>query len=134
MQIKRHPRTNAESMRRKDDKRARKRQELKEKKARVSLAPPPQACPEPPTPQLGTLMLALRSHFLQDKQKKAEELKRLKNLKRKEIMEKIEQLKRITGNEDLGFTPEDIEGDFDAQKYDEMMQVSAKHSLSPTAF
>lgn len=56
-----------------------------------------------------------------EKEKKKEELRRLKNLKRKEIMEKIEKLKAITGNDKVGFFEDDMDGDFDASKYDEMM-------------
>lgn len=57
-----------------------------------------------------------------EKEQKREEIKRLKNLKRKEIMEKLEKLKEITGNPNVGFKEEDIEGDFDPKKYDEVMQ------------
>ena len=38
-------------------------------------------------------------------------------------MEKIEQLKEITGNPDVGFTEADLEGDFDPTKYDKLMKV-----------
>ena len=65
--------------------------------------------------------------IIQEKEKKKEELKRLKNLKKREIMEKIEKIKAITGNEDVGFTEEDLEGDFDPQKYDKMMEVGMPH-------
>lgn len=57
-----------------------------------------------------------------EKEQKREEIKRLKNLKRKEIMEKLEKLKAITGNPNVGFKEEDIDGDFDPKKYDEAMQ------------
>ena len=91
-------------------------------------------------------------HF-QEKEQKREELKRLKNLKRKEILEKLEKIKgamsynivilstdhtkrilvyvvriyfllsEITGNPNVGFNEEDLEGDFDPEKYDEAMKV-----------
>lgn len=37
-------------------------------------------------------------------------------------MEKIEKLKAITGNDKVGFLEDDIEGDFDASKYDKLME------------
>jgi len=46
----------------------------------------------------------------------------LKNMKKKEIMKKLETLKKITGNEDMELNEEDIEGDFDPEKYDKKMQ------------
>lgn len=57
-----------------------------------------------------------------EKEKKKEELKRLKNLKRKEIMEKIEQLKELTGNDKIGFLEEDLQDDFDNSRYDQIME------------
>ena len=59
---------------------------------------------------------------LKEKEKKKQELKQLKNLKKREIMDKIELIKEVTGNTDIGFAPEDIEEDFDPDKYDKMMK------------
>ncbi|XP_065657209.1 protein KRI1 homolog isoform X2 [Hydra vulgaris] len=57
-----------------------------------------------------------------EKDKKIQELKRLKKLKRKEIIEKIEKLKEITGNNKVGFLEEELDGEFDAAKYDQLMK------------
>ncbi|XP_023225487.1 protein KRI1 homolog [Centruroides sculpturatus] len=54
--------------------------------------------------------------------KKKEELMRLKALKRKEIEEKLEKLKEITGNSKMAFEDLDFDSDFDPDKYDENMQ------------
>ena len=89
--IKRYPRTIQESMRRKDDSRKLKRDEVKDRK-------------------------------LKEKEKKREELKQLKAFKRKEILDKIEKLRKITGNDELAFKDEDLEEDFDPEKYDERMK------------
>ncbi len=89
--IKSYPRTIGETVRRKDDRRIKKRQEAKERKQR-------------------------------EKEKKREELKQLKNLKKREIMEKIDLIKEVTGNADIGFSPDDIDEDFDPEKYDKMMK------------
>ncbi|KAG0427380.1 hypothetical protein HPB47_025568, partial [Ixodes persulcatus] len=51
-----------------------------------------------------------------EKELKKEEIKRLKALKRKEILDKLERLKEITGNDQVGFADEDIDGDFDPQE------------------
>merc|ERR1712029_937304 len=52
---------------------------------------------------------------------KKEEIKMLKNMKKKEIMDKLEKLKQITGNDDMDLDEDDIEGDFDPEKYDKKM-------------
>merc|ERR1719233_1779850 len=57
-----------------------------------------------------------------EKEQKKEDLKMLKSMKKKEIMKKLETLKKITGNADMELDEEDIEGDFDPEKYDKKMQ------------
>jgi len=88
--IKKYPRTIANSLRRQDDSRRQKREELKERKQR-------------------------------EKEQKKEDLKQLKKFKLKEIQDKIEQLKAITGNSSLPFQDADLDEDFDPDKYDEKM-------------
>ena len=56
-----------------------------------------------------------------EKEMKKEEIKMLKSMKKKEIMEKLEKLKKITGNDDMEMDEDDIEGDFDPEKYDKKM-------------
>ena len=90
--IKSYPRTVADSMRRKQNKRKEKRDEYKKRKELEKL-------------------------------KKKEEIKRLKSLKRKEINDKIEKLKKVTGNSELGLSIEDLEKDFDPDDYENKMQV-----------
>lgn len=57
----------------------------------------------------------------EEKLRKKEELKQLKALKRKEIEEKIEKLKEITGNDDIQFNDMDLDADFDPNEYDRKM-------------
>lgn len=57
-----------------------------------------------------------------EKEKKKEELKFLKAMKRDEILEKLDKLRKITGNKDMDFKDEDIEADFDPEEYDKRMQ------------
>jgi protein KRI1 len=61
---------------------------------------------------------------LQEKEHLQEEIRQLKNLKRKEIMDKLDQLKEVTGNPEMAFTSKDIEDEFDPDAHDAMMQVS----------
>ena len=62
--------------------------------------------------------------FFQERQKKQEELKHIKNMKKQEIMERLDKLKEVTGNESIGFDPDDLEGDFDPAEHDRLMKVS----------
>ncbi|CAH0724128.1 unnamed protein product, partial [Brenthis ino] len=89
--LKRFPRT-MNYIRPKDDRRSRKRAEIRERKE-------------------------------EEKKKKMEEIARLKALKLKEIQEKIAKIKEVTGNEDLAFKEEDIEGDFDPEEHDRRMKA-----------
>ncbi|XP_075062918.1 protein KRI1 homolog isoform X2 [Mixophyes fleayi] len=89
--IKTFPRTIAHSVRRKDDRRKRKREEIKERKTK-------------------------------EKERKQEEMKQLKNLKRRELQEKLQKLHKLTGEQHLGVTEEDLMEDFDPEKHDQIMQ------------
>ncbi|CAK1584123.1 unnamed protein product [Parnassius mnemosyne] len=65
----------------------------------------------------------IRARKEEEKKKKMEEIARLKALKLKEIQEKIAKLKEVTGNQDLAFKDEDIEGDFDPEEHDKRMKA-----------
>lgn len=69
-----------------------------------------------------TKRLEVKDRKEREKEKKREEIKQLKALKRKEIMEKLDKLKKIAGSQDLGLNEEDLEEDFDPEKYDKRMK------------
>lgn len=64
----------------------------------------------------------------QEKDQKREQLKQLKNLKCIEIMDKLKKLQELTGNEQLAFSQVDLEGEFNPQQHDNLMQVGLKDS------
>ena len=56
-----------------------------------------------------------------EKEKKRQELKRLKNLKRKEIEEKLNVIRKNAGQDNLEFENFDLNEEFDPTKFDEQM-------------
>lgn len=41
-------------------------------------------------------------------------------------MEKLKRLQELTGNEQLAFSQADLDGEFDPQQHDQLMEVGAK--------
>lgn len=57
-----------------------------------------------------------------EKEQNLKELEIINEMKRKEIEEKIQKIKMVTGNEELGFNDEELEEDFDPEAHDRRMQ------------
>ncbi|KAM8972488.1 protein KRI1 homolog [Pelodytes ibericus] len=89
--VKTFPRTIVQSVRQKDDRRRKKRDEIKERKQK-------------------------------EKEKKQQELKQLKNLKKREVLDRLEKLRHLTGENSLGVSEEDLLEDFDPAKHDQIME------------
>lgn len=60
-----------------------------------------------------------------EKARLQEEIKRLKNLKKKEIEDKLRQIREVAGDGTLTLGAEELEEDFDEAKYDEHMARAA---------
>ena len=57
----------------------------------------------------------------EEKERREAELRELKAMKKREIVGKLEQLRKIAGNQDLGFDDDDLEEDFDPEAHDKRM-------------
>lgn len=58
-----------------------------------------------------------------EKDQKMRELEMLSNLRKREIEDKIQKLKLVTGDEQIAFNDDDLEGEFDPDAYDKKMQA-----------
>lgn len=58
-----------------------------------------------------------------EKKEKFQEIEMLKELKRKEIDERMSQLKAVIGEDELNMDDIDLDGDFDPEEHDKKMQV-----------
>uniref|UniRef100_A0A1B6CBR8 Protein KRI1 homolog n=1 Tax=Clastoptera arizonana TaxID=38151 RepID=A0A1B6CBR8_9HEMI len=63
----------------------------------------------------------IKDRKLKEKEKKKEEIKHKKKLKKQEIEAKLEELKKLTGNDQLAFESQ-LNADFDQDEYDRVMK------------
>ena len=66
---------------------------------------------------------AVAERKAKEKERVRGEIAELKKLKRTAIEDKLKKLKDVTGNEALPLKVEDLQGDFDPDEYDRLMQV-----------
>ena len=59
-----------------------------------------------------------------ERKQKSEEIKRLTHLKKKEILDKMNRLQAVAGDDGLSLNLDDLNADFDPKEYDRRMQVS----------
>ncbi|KAJ6633672.1 Protein KRI1 like, partial [Pseudolycoriella hygida] len=64
----------------------------------------------------------VKERKLQEKKEKMKELEMLNAIRKKEIEEKIQKLKEVTGDEKIQFDDDDLDGDFDPDEHDRKMQ------------
>lgn len=66
--------------------------------------------------------IEVRERKQMEKEEKLRDIEMLKELKRKEIEEKIEKLRAVTGDDELAFGEIDLDEDFDPEAHDKRMQ------------
>lgn len=134
--MKTYPRSIATSVRRRDERRKEKREKVRERKKKVSGGKQLRGGVEGVPAHLSLTPLSpcpLPLSFCpQEKARKREELKQLKNLKREEIAARLARLREATGNAAVGFCESQLEGDFDPAQHDQMMAVGVPHPLCHT--
>ena len=54
---------------------------------------------------------------------KQQQLQHMKNLKREEILGRLQRLQQLTGSQEDGFSLSHLQGDFNPEQHDMMMQV-----------
>lgn len=112
-------------MRRRDERRKEKREQLRERKKKVRKTPDdfggfPHALPEPV------------SVPLQERERRREELKQLKNLKREELSARLARIRHASGCAAApGLTPDLLQEDFDPARHDRLMAVGVPGPPNP---
>lgn len=64
----------------------------------------------------------VKERKVKEKQQKMKELEMISAMRKSEIEDRIEKLKKVSGNEQIPFDDNDLDGDFDPDEYDRKMQ------------